>query len=188
MVQHAAADGCGTNLSYYYTLLTSGVGKPQTTLPFPNNGVGKMWQCPAAKSSPLDSFAKGGRFGMFSYVMNIDLKASGPVGNTIPRLTYPMMPKLSRVPQPSQTVLITEAAFSPTLENYLSDPDRNGIFPCARSYRFPIRHKMGGNVAFLDSHANFFKRTSITNGAPDDKNTDRIERDTPDVIWDIYRN
>ncbi len=124
-------------------------GNPKTKLPFPNNGVGKIWHCPVAKAGASDVFVNNGAFGFFSYVMNIDLKATAPVSSSISRLPYPQMPKLSRVVLSSATVLLTEANFSPSLEKNLgtpSDSSRNGIFPAARSYRFSSRHNLGGNI------------------------------------------
>ncbi|MEP6663363.1 MAG: type II secretion system protein [Verrucomicrobiota bacterium] len=173
------------------TYWTSPGGNPRTKLPFPNNGLGKIWHCPAAKGSATDSFVNNGSFGFFSYVMNIDLKATAPIGGSISRLTYPNMPKLSRAPNPSATVLLVEARFSPDLEGDLptaGDAARNGIFPAARSYRFAKRHNnAGGNIVFIDGHSAYFKRSYITNGAPNDSGANRAEKKNPDVIWNIFR-
>ncbi|MEO6035723.1 MAG: hypothetical protein ABIQ35_10750, partial [Verrucomicrobiota bacterium] len=170
---------------------TSPGGNPRTKLPFPNNGIGKIWHCPAAKAASGDAFVNNGAYGFFSYVMNIDLKATAPVGSSISRLPYPSMPKLSRAPNPSGTVLLTESMFSPSMETELgtpSDSARNGIFPAARSYRFAKRHNnAGGNIVFIDGHSSYFKRSYITNGAPNDSGANRAEKNNPDVIWNIYR-
>jgi len=177
-------------LSYYFALLGS-TPQPQVKLPFPGNGVGQVWHCPSAISAPNDPFLQGGYFGFFSYQMNIDLKATTPIGAAYGKLTYPRMPKFSAIPQSSATVLLTEAAFSPSLERYLptaSDADRNGIFPCNRSYVFSQRHGgKGGNLVFFDGHSAFFKRSYITNGAPDSSGAHRAEKMNPDVIWNIHR-
>lgn len=173
-------------LSYYYNL--SG-GNTQLKLPFPNNGVGKIWHCPAAKAASDDVFLNPG-FGYFSYVMNIDLKATTPITGSYGKYPYPQMPKLTRVPNPSATVLLTEATFSPNLETDLgtrTDAARNGIFPAARSYRFAKRHNSGGILVFIDGHSAFFKRSYITNGAPNDSGANRAEKKNPDVIWNINR-
>jgi prepilin-type N-terminal cleavage/methylation domain-containing protein len=171
-------------LSNYYALPG---GIPANKLPFPG-GNGKVWHCPSAIGDRNDNFLQGGAFGFFSYVMNIDLKATTPIGTGYGKLPYPTMPKLSSIPQSSATVLLTEAAFSPSRELYVSDPSRNGIFPCARSYRFSMRHNAaGGNLVFIDGHSAYFKRSYITNGAPDDSGPDRAEKRNPDVIWDINR-
>ena len=176
-------------LSYYFTL----IGTPQVRLPFPDNGKGKLWHCPSAVTAPNDltssGFVNGGFYGVFSYQMNIDLKATTPITSSYGKLPYPQMPKFSKLPQPSATVLLTEAAFSPTLETY-DGPDaaRNGIFPCNRSFVFSQRHGgKGGNLVFFDGHSAFFKRSYITNGAADDSGINRAEKKNADVIWNINR-
>jgi prepilin-type processing-associated H-X9-DG protein len=165
----------------------------QQKYPFPGNDVGKIWMCPSAMTAGKnDNFLQNGKYGFFCYVMNIDLKATTPITSSYGKLLYPLMPKMTQVRQSSATVLLTETTFSPTLENYLpggtSDTARNGIFPCNRSYVFPKRHNgHGGNLVFLDGHAEYFKRSYITNGAPDNKNANRAEKDNGDVIWNMYR-
>jgi prepilin-type N-terminal cleavage/methylation domain-containing protein/prepilin-type processing-associated H-X9-DG protein len=176
----------GDKSLYFYYGQSGGY---QQKYPFPGNGLGPLWQCPSVQTSPNDAFLAGGKFGFFQYCMNSDLKATSPIGSSYTKLPYPEMPKYSRVKQPSSTVLLTEVAFSPTFESYLSDSSRNGAYPSARSYRFPQRHNNGGgNLVFLDSHASFYKRSYITNGAPDDSGANRAERDNSDVIWNMYRN
>jgi len=179
-------------LSYYYHL--TGMTYRQK-YPFPENDVGKIWVCPSAQVTANDPFGvttaygAGGKYGFFEYVMNIDLKATTPMGSSYGKLPYPQMPKMPQVMQSSATVLLTEATFSPALERCLSDPDRNGIFPAARSYRFPMRHNnSGGTLVFIDGHSEFFKRSYITNGAPNDSGANRAEKKNADVIWDMYRD
>jgi prepilin-type N-terminal cleavage/methylation domain-containing protein/prepilin-type processing-associated H-X9-DG protein len=156
-------------------------------LPFPNAN-GKIWECPSAFSGdPASVFVAGGAFGFWSYVMNIDLKDISPMGGSYTALPYPQMPKISAVKKPSSTVLLTECAFSPTHELEAPSPDRNGCFPAARSARFPQRHTAGGNLVFIDGHSAFFKRSSITNGSGSDSGANRIERDNPEVIWNMYQ-
>ena len=171
-------------LSHYFNLPG---GNAQLKFPFPG-GAGKIWHCPMANGQG-DTFLQGGGFGFFSYVMNIDLKATAPIGSSIQRLTYPAMPKLATVPQPSATVLLTECFFSPGKEipPTPGDADRNGIFPAARSYRFPQRHNKSGVIAFIDGHSASFKRSYITNGAANDSGANRAEKKNPDVIWNIFR-
>ncbi len=153
-------------------------------LPFPGGRVGKFWHCPAARAASDDRFLKGGRFGFWSYVMNLDLKRTGP--STADRLRYPIMPKLTSLRQPTATVLLVDATFSPTLEAYTAgrtDPNRNGIFPAARSERFTRRHgDQGGNLVFVDGHAAYFNRSYITNGTGSAR-----EKLNPDVIWNPHR-
>jgi prepilin-type N-terminal cleavage/methylation domain-containing protein/prepilin-type processing-associated H-X9-DG protein len=157
---------------------------PRTDLPFPGGKSGALWHCPAAKAAPDDRFLRNGIFGFFSYVMNLDLKRTGPAISD--RLDHPQMPKLGGLPEPAATVLLTDATFSPTLEAYLgggTDPNRNGIFPASRSERFTRRHaNQGGNLVFVDGHAAFFKRSYITNGSGA-----ALERFNHDVIWNPNR-
>jgi prepilin-type N-terminal cleavage/methylation domain-containing protein/prepilin-type processing-associated H-X9-DG protein len=165
-------------------------GNAYKKLPFPGNGIGKIWHCPnATDGSSAGIFLQSGAFGVFSYCMNIDLKAITPISSSYGRLPYPQTVKLSGVPQPSATVLLTEQTFNPLTEHLPTPGDdaRNGIFPAARSYRFSMRHNNGGNLAFLDGHSEFFFRNAITNGAPNDSGANRAEIVNPDVIWNIHR-
>lgn len=166
-------------------------GNPYPYLPFPENGIGKIWHCPIATDGGSGSiFLQSGGYGVFSYCMNIDLKALTPIGAFYDKLPYPKTVKLSGVPQPGVTVLLTEQTFNPLTEHLPTpaDDDRNGIFPCCRSYRFPMRHNNGGNLVFLDGHSEYFFHNYITNGAPDDSGVNRAEKLNPDVIWNIHRS
>ena len=175
-------------LSNYFDL-PGGVSAAK--LPFPG-AKGKIWHCPSAIGDPNDNFLAGGQYGYFSYCMNIDLKDTGPIGGSYNAYGWPGMPKISTVRNPSATVLLMEQAFSPSKERYLataSDADANGAFPCARSYRFAQRHNSNksANLVFIDGHSAAFKRSYITNGAPNDSGANRAEKLNPDVIWNIYR-
>ena len=152
-------------------------------LPYPG-GRGPFWHCPSAKAAANDNFMKGGSFGFFSYVMNLDLKLLSSIRNNVQgnSYEYPAMPKLSTLAKPTATVLLLDTTFSPTLEDFTSSPNRNGIFPASRSDRFPKRHGEGGNIAFVDGHAQLFKRSYITNGT-----TSREERFNADVYWNPNR-
>ena len=163
-------------------------GNYEEKLPFPGKN-GKIWHCPSAYGGdPYDAFQPNAGGGFFSYGMNIDLKATAPIGGSIDRMPYPNMPKASNVPNPSATVLLTEMAFSPTKETYVFGPERNGIYPCERHTRFPQRHNnSGGNLAFIDGHAQYFKRSYITNGASSAGGANRAEKKNGDVIWNINR-
>lgn len=166
-------------------------------LPFPNNGIGKIWQCPTAVGAATDfSAGNGARFGVFSYAMNIDLKLKRSIkGNGTTGVNnayqYPAMPKLTGMKNASATVFITEVAFNPKTERIMpvdSDADRNGIYPCNRSYVFSQRHSMGGNIVFLDGHSAYFKRSYIYNGAPNGSGDNRVEKFNADVIWNPNRD
>jgi prepilin-type N-terminal cleavage/methylation domain-containing protein/prepilin-type processing-associated H-X9-DG protein len=169
-------------LSNYWNGVTSGY---KTKLPFPG-GQGKFWHCASAMPAGGDNFFKAGSHGFFSYVMNLDLKLLSTIRNNVQgnSFEYPDMPKLGAIREASAVVLLVDTAFSPTLENYVASPDRNGIFPASRSDRFTRRHNQtGGNLVFVDGHAAFFKRSYITNGS-----TSREEKLNPDVIWNPNRS
>jgi prepilin-type N-terminal cleavage/methylation domain-containing protein/prepilin-type processing-associated H-X9-DG protein len=162
---------------------------PKEKLPYPNK-QGKFYHCPSAKAAPSDRFLRGGSFGFFSYGMNLDLKLLSSIRNNVQgnSFEYPSMPALGSIPNPSSTVLLVDIAFSPTLETYTGDPNRNGIFPAARSDRFSARHngggdKGGGNLAFVDGHAQFFRRSYLTNGT-----AGREEKFLGEVIWNPNRD
>lgn len=161
-----------------------GADRPREQLPFPG-GAGPFWHCPAARVSGADSFLRNGAFGFFSVVMNLDLKLLTSIRNNVEGNTYeyPEMPRLGAIPSPSATVLLTDTAFSPTLEPYTTTPQRNGIFPAARSSHFAQRHSnRGANLVFIDGHANFYRRNYITNGV-----LGREEKFNPDVVWNPNR-
>lgn len=182
------------SFSAYYTQ----TGPKYKNIPTPENGGypagggGKLWHCPNAKvqDQTLVEFLQSGVYGVFSYAMNLDLKLksdikNGVVGNSF---NYPEMPKLSRVQHVSGAVLITEASFSPSLENYLGDnswAQRNGIFPAARWDRFVKRHADGGNIAFLDGHSAYFKWTYVYN--PNPTPVAREEKPNFDIWWNPNR-
>jgi prepilin-type N-terminal cleavage/methylation domain-containing protein/prepilin-type processing-associated H-X9-DG protein len=168
--------------SNYWNGVTANYKK---NLPFPGD-KGKAWHCPTARANANDNFMKGGSFGFFSYCMNLDLKLRTSIDNGVQgnSFDYPSMPKLATLRPPSAIVLLVDATFSPTKENYTSGPDRNGIFPAARSDRFCIRHNdSGGSLVFVDGHAAIFKRSYITNGI-----ASRKEKFNPDVIWNPNRD
>ena len=163
---------------------------PEDSLPFPNAN-GKFWHCPAAKTAGTDSWWNGGRFGYFSYVMNLDLKlkadicANGVVGNSH---NYPAMPRVAAINRPSDVVLLLDTAFSPTLEGYVTDrPQRNGIFPASRSDRFAQRHSddKSGTLVFLDGHAQVYRRDYVINPSPACL---RQEKFNPDIVWNPNRD
>jgi prepilin-type N-terminal cleavage/methylation domain-containing protein/prepilin-type processing-associated H-X9-DG protein len=167
-------------LSYYFNLS----GAPQQRLPFPG-GVGKIWQCPSAKASPSDTFLQSGSFGFFSYVMNLDLKLKSTIDNGVQgnSFVYPNMPKLGNLRNPSAVVLLTEVAFSPTLEAYTSTPSRNGIFPASRWSYFPKRHNDRGTLVFVDGHSQIFKWNYVVNPAGG-----RKELFNADIFWNPNRD
>ena len=172
-------------LSYYYAQ----TGGYQTKYPFPGSSKGKMWVCPTAAAVTSDIFLDGGQWGFFCYKMNLDLKATSYIHAGYTSLPYPQEPKFSSLRQPTATVFMTEAAFSPTLEAYVNsiggENTENGCFPACRWLYFPQRHSLGGNIAFADGHAAYFKWSYVINPHPTPDSRDEI--DNPDIIWDLYR-
>lgn len=157
---------------------------PRADLPFPG-GRAPFWHCPAAKAAGKDRFLAEGAFGFFSVAMNVDLKLLSSIRNNVRgnAFEYPEMPRLGAIPNPSATVLLTDTAFSPTLEVYTLTPERNGIFPAARSTHFAQRHSnRGANLVFVDGHASAYRRNYITNGP-----LAREEKFNTDVVWNPNR-
>jgi prepilin-type N-terminal cleavage/methylation domain-containing protein/prepilin-type processing-associated H-X9-DG protein len=168
-------------LSYYYELPGANV---QVKFPFPGNDKGKMWICPAAQFANSDlasGFLDGGTFGIFCYVMDIDLKlfssrAKGVIGFAP---WWPNMVKVTTIRNPSAQVFMFDATFSPALEG-----GRNsGTYPAARFDYFPQRHGKGGIICFLDGHAAYFKQNYVTNGS-----SGNVEGGNGDIIWDPNRD
>jgi prepilin-type N-terminal cleavage/methylation domain-containing protein len=163
-------------------------GNIQKNFPFPGNGKGKMWICPADQFSPTDlstGFLAGGSDGIFGYQMDLDLKlksdiANGVIGNGP---YWPNAVKMGTIPIPSAQVFIFDATFSPTLEG-----GRNsGTYPADRCDYFPSRHsKKGGIIGFLDGHGAYYSQYYVTNGYQ--KLGSREEARLGDIYWDPHRN
>ena len=180
-------------LSYYYNNIIGSVY--DRYLPFPGNGIGKIWVCPSAdasKASIYSATGEGAHNGIFSYGMNLDLKlktsiANGVVGNSY---SYPTMPKLGQLKNSSAIVFMTEQALNPISETYLPNGNyaRNGIYPASRSFRFAQRHGPSGTLSFLDGHSSIYKRSYVTNGAGDESANNRIEKMNPDIWWNPNRD
>jgi prepilin-type N-terminal cleavage/methylation domain-containing protein/prepilin-type processing-associated H-X9-DG protein len=164
----------------------------QAKYPFPGNGLGKIWMCPAIQTAAADNtmFQAGGQYGFFSYVMDLDLKlyksivGNAVVGNSYP---YPAMPKLSSMRNASAQVLLTEACFSPSLEDWINNPSQPfGCFPAERWTLFVKRHGNGGNLVFLDGHADWFLYDYVFNQNP--VGDARVEKLNPDIWWNPNRD
>jgi prepilin-type N-terminal cleavage/methylation domain-containing protein/prepilin-type processing-associated H-X9-DG protein len=150
-----------------------------TTLPFPG-GQGKIWHCASAKmkTSDLISGNPNGRYGFFSFAMNIDLKKKDPVNN----MNYPDMPRLAGFANPSSTVLLFDNVFNPKTEVVNSSPAFNSVNPANRYRSFANRHEGGGNMNFLDGHAAYFRASAVTNTSSVNEPLNR------DIIWNApYR-
>ncbi|MEQ2007640.1 MAG: prepilin-type N-terminal cleavage/methylation domain-containing protein [Limisphaerales bacterium] len=181
-------------VTYWTTPGVANFALNSVNLPFPGNGRGKLFQCPAARMTPAEgalvsngSGADQGRFGFFSYGMNIDLKqiawaAGNTVGMTANRAPYPEMPRAGQINKPSNTVLMLDQIFA-TGEGFGAGNNTYSINPAARWRAFPTRHgKVGGNINFVDGHAAFYKTEFFLpqQGSGFEKLTD--------VIWDpAYR-
>ena len=72
--------GGNSRCTYYYRLPGANYSKKY---PFPGNGKGKIWHCPAAKTASGDVFLINGEYGFFSYVMNMDLKLNSTIANGV---------------------------------------------------------------------------------------------------------
>jgi len=178
----------------YYTQ----TGPKYKNLPVPENGGygdhdWRLWHCPAAKvqDQTLSEFYQSGVYGVWSYAMNLDLKLKSDIVNKVQGNEYnhPEMPKLSRIRHIDSVVLITEEAFSPTLENILNDPTRaarNGILPSVRWEQFVKRHSGGGNLAFLDGHSKYYKWDVVYN--PNPTPVAREEKQNADIWWNPNRD
>jgi prepilin-type N-terminal cleavage/methylation domain-containing protein/prepilin-type processing-associated H-X9-DG protein len=194
-------------LSYYYSKPGNNI---QIKFPLPDNGIGKIWMCPTAQATTADikgpgefgstsNAGDGGRFGVFSYVFDLDLKLKsaivhGVIGNDF---TYPNMPKLSLMRNSSAQVVLFEMAFSPHLETYSGSPAgtdaaRNGILPSERWTDFAQRHSSGGNIVFCDGHSALFKYSyvfgALPNGGDPNGGNYRAEVLNSDIWWNPNRD
>lgn len=174
-------------LSYYYGL----PGRPKVVMPFPGNGIGKIWHCPQIRVAATDNFLQGGQYGFFSYEMNLDLKALTYIHSGYQSMSYPQEPKIANIRNVGATVMLTEAVFSPTLEQQadgytVPTPSQNGTFPASRWNYFAWRHLDNmGNLMFIDGHAASYKHSYVIN--PNATPDSRDEKDNYDIIWDQYR-
>jgi prepilin-type N-terminal cleavage/methylation domain-containing protein/prepilin-type processing-associated H-X9-DG protein len=180
-------------LSFYYNGGIMSGANYQLKFPFPGNGVGKIWMCPAIQTTAADNslFLAGGQYGFFSYVMNLDLKlqssiANGVIGNSYP---WPNMPKLSSLRNPSADVMLTEFCFSPSLENWTgASQPQMGCFPACRWTYFVKRHNNGGNLLFIDGHSEWFQYENVFNPNPSPGTNGRGELLNPDIWWNPNRD
>jgi prepilin-type N-terminal cleavage/methylation domain-containing protein/prepilin-type processing-associated H-X9-DG protein len=153
---------------------------PSLKLPFPG-GKGMIWHCPNASMTPTEvaMIFGGGVNGFFSYAVNIDLKrdSSGSV------VAYPVMPKLTTIPKPTATVFMFDGAFNPVSDVVNNSPQFNSVNPAIRYRSFTTRHNLGGNIAFLDGHATYFKSSYVFGPSPSPG-----EPTSPDIYWWPHRN
>jgi prepilin-type processing-associated H-X9-DG protein len=180
-------------LSYFYGLAMPTMSKYPLT--GTTNQGSTMWFCPAAKwvNADVTTWLGGGKYGFFTYVMDLDLKlkadvSAGAIGSI--QYQYPTMPKISSLMHSSAQVFMFEQTFSPTLEaagGTSPPPTRNsGTYPAARWDYFPKRHSNGGIIGFADGHAQYFKFDYVFNQNPIAKSTE--EKRNGDIYWDPNRD
>jgi len=191
----------------FYQNMTSGRGlnsgsKASQYLPFPGNGKGPIWECPAAKmaestianvlasaANPPPNDPGPGGTGFFSYAMNIDLKREAD--GTTPYV-WPTMPKLTVFRQPAATVLMFDIVFDPVTEVVNDSPQYNSVNPAGRQRSYAARHNNGGVINFLDGHVAYYQDFYVTNNPSTTGNNPNAsgfnEPLLPDIIWDApYR-
>jgi prepilin-type N-terminal cleavage/methylation domain-containing protein/prepilin-type processing-associated H-X9-DG protein len=191
-------------LSYYYATVKG--SKYENFYPYPANDLGsKLWLCPSIQVAPSDvsqyydggsGTTYGAHYGFFSYVMDLDLKlksaihngvadsATG-VGNSWP---WPSMPTMTSLRNVSAQVMMTEFCYSPTLENWTgSSAPQMGMFPACRWTYFVKRHNNGGNIVFLDGHAQYFKYDYVYGVDPNGGDS-RAEKLNGDIWWNPNRD
>jgi prepilin-type N-terminal cleavage/methylation domain-containing protein len=167
-------------------------GNVTAKFPFPNNGIGKLFMCPADQYTDNDINNAGatGAFrtlndGFFGYQMDLDLKlksdiVNGVIGNGF---FWPGGVKMHSIPNATAQVFLFDAKFSPSLEG----GNRNcGTYPADRADYFPAHHsKKGGIIGFLDGHGAYYAQSYVTNGY---NVSSREEARLPDIYWDPHRN
>ena len=175
-----------TPLAVYATNAGSSAAGNAKVYPFPGNGLGPIWHCPAAimPFSDLQNLSGGGIGGFFSYVMNIDLKrsfstVSSSPGNSLP---YPQEPRIITLLHPSATVFMEDAVFNYAEGQAVGYSSANYTFSNDTALRwrsFPKRHNgKGGILSFLDGHASFYNEAYLV---PQQSNG--YEKILSDVIW-----
>jgi len=177
--------------NFYDATLTSPMAL-NLVIPYPGNGVGKIWECPTAKLAPGENLLSSGQYGVFTYTMDLDLKlkhsiTQGVLGN---QFDYPSMPKTSDIRYPSSQVAFSESVFSANLETLpggFSPGSRDGIYPALRWTEFTVRHNQSGCLAFIDGHAAILKWQYVYNQAPGAAST-RVEKMNYDVWWNPNRD
>jgi prepilin-type N-terminal cleavage/methylation domain-containing protein/prepilin-type processing-associated H-X9-DG protein len=175
--------------NYWSNTGTTSYQTNRVTLPFPGS-QGRMWHCPAARMSDSDLaiLNGGGRYGFFSYVMNIDLKRDQVPPNFTVAMPYPEMPRLGGLLKPVATVVLYDTVFNTREEVVNGSPQFNSVNPANRWRSFATRHSQsGGNILFADGHVQFYKTFVITNGSA--MTGTAIEKRNPEIIWNpAYRS
>jgi prepilin-type N-terminal cleavage/methylation domain-containing protein len=159
-------------LSSYTTNATANSSEQNSRIvPFPD-GVGKIYQCTAARMvgndfAQIDGNGSGiyGKDGFFSYDMNIDLKHKDAI--TIYSYTAsPNMPKSTQIHRPVDTVFMFDCVFSPSAEVVNTAPQFNSVNPANRWHNFASRHNKGGNIVFIEGHVDYYKTAAVQSWGP----------------------
>jgi prepilin-type N-terminal cleavage/methylation domain-containing protein/prepilin-type processing-associated H-X9-DG protein len=175
---------------YTSNAVPAGAGAAQKNsaiLPFPGDGIGKIYSCPgavmnAADFTALDANSSGAQ-GFFSYDMNVDLKRVSTVNSyaNSAAAPYPSMPKATSLQRPAVTVFMFDAVFSGTLET--GGNSFSSVNPANRWRSFASRHGKGGNINFMDGHVEYFKWMVVTNtGTPSTSPATQEYAGAP-IIW-----
>ncbi len=181
-------------VNYYNASQTSPLGVQQV-LPYPNNGVGKMWECPTARLAKSDAPWDSGANGFFTYEMDLDLKLKTSICNGVQGNEYnPVQsgdqgePRVSQIRFPSAQVVFFESLFSQAYEANpagITYAARDGVYPSLRWDAFAYRHNQGGAITFLDGHAAMFKWKYVYNPTPA---CSRLEKMNSDIWWNPNRD
>jgi prepilin-type N-terminal cleavage/methylation domain-containing protein/prepilin-type processing-associated H-X9-DG protein len=185
----------------YYDASVSSPNSVRDILPFPGNGVGKIWECPTARLSPQDNLDKNGQYGFFSYAFDLDMKLKADIGAHAVNgneYIYPSMPKMTEIRFVSAQVLFFEEVFSPTYERFPAANSSGqpyytskefGVYPSLRWDSYSIRHGgASGNITFLDGHAKTYKWDYVYNKAAGVNGATRVELENPDIWWNPNRD
>ncbi len=140
------------------------------------NSAKNVFHCPTAASAPVDPVLNPNTRAVFPYGMNS--KGMWEKGGTV-QIT-PL--KTSMVSHPSAFVMFSDNRLrSDETPYYGTDSSKASTLGSPQNYtsRFSSRHSQGGNIAFSDAHAAYFKYSYVVvgnNGKPSDPAK-------PDINW-----
>ncbi len=135
-----------------------------------------IFQCPTASAEPLDSSLNPGSRVIFQYGMNS--KGAWEQGGKVELRPV----NIGMVKNPSAFVMFSDNRVRINESPYFgTDVVKAGTLGSPQNYtsRFSSRHNAGGNLAFSDGHAEYFKYAHVCvahNGKPSDPAN-------PDINW-----
>ena len=147
-----------------------------TTGPKEYNEGKNIYHCPLAAAQPTDPSLNPGTRAIFQYGMNS--KGMWEQGGKVSAAPV----KTQMVKNPSAFVMFSDNRVRADETPYLgSDAAKANTLGSPQNYtsRFSSRHNAGGNIAFSDGHAAFFKYSYVVvayNGKPSDPAK-------PDIHW-----